>query len=143
MDVCTITSSIYIALIAITSFQPLSKNLQNTTIILMYSHGNTWSYEIMYGQKVCGGTREDSCYCRAGNSRGRKLSRIGKKYDFRGENFRGLLPFAVPWMHCPQILRRKLFTNSHKTKSHKTAKFTKVFSLESFPLYSNISLLLT
>ena len=51
MDVCTITSSIYIALIAITSFQPLSKNLQNTTIILMYSHGNTWSYEIMYGQK--------------------------------------------------------------------------------------------
>ena len=25
---------------------------------------------------------------------GRKLSRIGEKYDFRGENFRGLLTFA-------------------------------------------------
>ena len=43
----------------------------------------------------------------AGNFRGRKLSRIGRKSEFRGENFRGSL---------------------------KIAKFVNVFSLESFPL---------
>jgi len=32
-------------------------------------------------------------YCIAGNFRGRKLSQIGEKYDFRGEN---LLTFAAP-----------------------------------------------
>ena len=47
------------------------------------------------------------------------------KYDFRGENFRGLLTFATP----PNFTE-KTFTNSHKT-----TKSSKVFSLESFPLY--------
>ena len=37
---------------------------------------------------------------------GRKLSRIGEKYDFRGENFRGLLTFAAPKDTTPPILRR-------------------------------------
>ena len=32
-------------------------------------------------------------YCIVGNFRGRKLSQIGEKYDFRGEN---LLTFAAP-----------------------------------------------
>ena len=40
----------------------------------------------------------------AGNFLERKLSRIGEKYDFRGENLRGLLAFAAP----RQISRRKL-----------------------------------
>ena len=44
----------------------------------------------------------------AGNFWGRKLSRIGEKHNFCGENFRRLLTFAVPKVpHC-QILRRKL-----------------------------------
>ena len=64
----------------------------------------------------------------AGNFRGRKLSRIG---DFRGENYRGLLVFAgAPKDATPSNFAEKTFANSHKT-----AKFAKVFSLESFPLY--------
>ena len=37
-------------------------------------------------------------------------------------------------MPCPKISRKKTFANSHKT-----AKFMKVFSLESFPLYGIFS----
>jgi len=33
----------------------------------------------------------------SGNFRGRKLSRNGEKYDFRGESFCGLLAFAAPY----------------------------------------------
>ena len=66
---------------------------------------------------------------------GRKLSQIREKYDFRGD-FRGLLPFATPTDAMPPNFTEKTFANSHKT-----AKFAKVFSLESFPLYG-ISLLL-
>ena len=66
----------------------------------------------------------------AKNFRGRKLLRISKKYDFRGENFCGLLTFAAPKDTMPQNFAEKTFANSHKT-----TKFMKVFSLESFPLY--------
>ena len=68
----------------------------------------------------------------AGNFRGRKLSRIGEKSNFRRENFCGLLAFATPKNATPLKFHEKTFANSHKT-----AKFTKVFSLESFPLYGN------
>ena len=68
----------------------------------------------------------------AGNFRGRKLSRIGEKYDFRRENFRGLLACAAPKDATPLNFAEKTFTNSHKT-----VKFSKVFSLESFPLYGS------
>ena len=44
----------------------------------------------------------------AENFRGRKLSWIGEKYVFHGENFCGLLAFAAPKDPTPQILRRKL-----------------------------------
>ena len=64
----------------------------------------------------------------AGNFRGRKLSRIGEKYDFRG-----LLAFAMPKDTTPPNFVEKTFTDNHKT-----AKFAKVFSLESFPLYGSI-----
>ena len=37
-----------------------------------------------------------SNYRLAENFRGRKVSRIGEKYNFHGENFCGLLTFAVP-----------------------------------------------
>ena len=61
----------------------------------------------------------------------RKLSRNGEKYNFRcGENFRGLLTFAVPKDATPQNFVEKTCVNSHKT-----TKFAKVFSLKSFPLY--------
>ena len=65
-----------------------------------------------------------------------KLSRIGKKYDFRRENFRGLLAFTMPKDTTPLNFTEKTFMNSHKI-----AKFAKVFSLKSFPLYGmyNIS----
>ena len=64
----------------------------------------------------------------AGNFRGRK---IGEKYDFRWENFHWLLTFAAPKAAILPNFTQKIFANTHKT-----AKFTKVFSLESFPLYS-------
>ena len=66
----------------------------------------------------------------AGNFQGRKLSQIGEKYDFRGENFCGLLAFAVPKDGMPQILRRKLLRiatklrNSHKFSSSKVFRYT-------------------
>ena len=61
----------------------------------------------------------------------RKLSRNGEKYNFRcGENFRGLLTFAMPKDATPQNFVEKTCVNSHKT-----TKFAKVFSLKSFPLY--------
>ena len=56
---------------------------------------------------------------------------IGEKYDFRGENFCGLLVFAVPNVTSPNFAKKN-FANSHKTM-----KFVKVCSLESFPLYSS------
>ena len=67
-----------------------------------------------------------SVYCIAETFEGKKLSQIGEKYDFHGENFRGLLTFAMP----PNFMK-KTFAN------HKTMKFAEVFSLESFPLYGN------
>ena len=42
------------------------------------------------------------------------------------KNFRGLLAFAVP---------KECHTPNFAANSHKTVKFAKVFSLESFPLY--------
>ena len=44
----------------------------------------------------------------AGNFQGRKLLWIGEKYNFRRENFRGLLTFAAPKDATLQISRRKL-----------------------------------
>ena len=52
------------------------------------------------------------------------------KYDCR-ENFRGLLAFAVGKDATPPNFVEKTFAYSNKT-----AKFAKVFSLESFLLYS-------
>jgi len=62
----------------------------------------------------------------------RKLSQIAEKYDFRGENFHGLLAFSMPKNTTPQYFADKTFANSHKT-----AKFTKVFTFKNFPLYGN------
>ena len=73
-----------------------------------------------------------------GNFRGRKLLQIGEKYDFRGENFCGLLVFAAPNNVTSPNFVMKTFANSHKTM-----KFVKVCSLESFPLYSSKYLLKT
>ena len=61
-----------------------------------------------------------------------KLSQIGEKYNFRRENFRGLLAFATPKDATPPNFAEKTFADSHKS-----AKFAKVFSLESFPLYGS------
>ena len=52
------------------------------------------------------------------------------KIRFCGENFHGLLAFPVPRDATPPNFAEKTFANSLKT-----AKFAKVFSLESFPLY--------
>ena len=68
-------------------------------------------------------------YHTAGNFRGRKLSRIGEKYNFR-EKTLWISCFAIPKdATCPN------FAENTFTNSHKTAKFVKVFFLESFPLY--------
>ena len=68
--------------------------------------------------------------CITGNFQGRKLPRIGEKYDFCSENFRALLAHAMLKDTMPPDFAEKTFVNSHKT-----AKFASVFSLESFPLY--------
>ena len=51
----------------------------------------------------------------AENFRGRKLSRIGEKYDFRGENFHRLLACAMPKDATLPNFAEKTFANSHKT----------------------------
>ena len=51
-----------------------------------------------------------------------------KKYNFRGENFHGLLAFATPIDATSLNFTETTFTNSHKT-----VKF------ESFPVYSKWS----
>ena len=56
------------------------------------------------------------------NFRGRKLSRFGEKYDFRGENFRGLLFCLTNGRHTPNFAEKTF------TYSHNTMKFAKVFS---------------
>ena len=68
-----------------------------------------------------------------------KLSRVKTfanwwKYNFCGENFRRLLACAAPKVATHPNFAEKTFANSHKT-----AKFMKVFSLESFPLYGMVS----
>ena len=63
----------------------------------------------------------------AGNFRGRKLSRIGEKYDFHGENFRGLLTFAAPKDATPQISRRKLSRIATKLRNSQKFSPLKVF----------------
>ena len=71
-----------------------------------------------------------STYRIAGNFRGRKLSRIGEKYAFRGENFCGLLAFAVPKDATPQILQRKLSRiaqNREICKSFLPRKFSAIW----------------
>ena len=70
-----------------------------------------------------------STYRVAGNFRGRKLSRIGGEQEVREENFCGLLGttnWVWVWL---SIFAEKTFVDRHKTM-----KFVKVFSLESFPL---------
>ena len=57
-----------------------------------------------------------------------------KKYNFCGGNFCRLITHAVLKDSMPPNSAEKTFADSHKT-----AKFTKVFSLEIFPLYSTTS----
>ena len=54
------------------------------------------------------------------------------------KNFRRLLTFVAPKDATPPSFAEKTFANRHKT-----AKFAKVFSLESFPLYSTMCCSLT
>ena len=63
----------------------------------------------------------------AGNFQGRKLSRIGEKYNFHRENFRGLLAFAVPKDAMPPNFVEKTFVNSHKTVKFVKFSPSKVF----------------
>ena len=71
----------------------------------------------------------------AGNFRGRKLSWIGEKYDFSQERtFSQIARFCqTKGCHYPN------FVENFFAYCHKTAKFTKVFSLESFPLYGMLT----
>ena len=75
-------------------------------------------------------------YLIPGNFWGKKLSWIGEKYDFRRENFWGLLTFTAPKDAMPPNFVEKTFANNHKT-----VIFMKVFSLKSFPLYGIDALL--
>ena len=59
----------------------------------------------------------------------RKLSRIGRKGAFRGENFCRILTDHIAGCGIPKISWRKVTVN------RTIILFMKVFSLESFPLY--------
>ena len=65
---------------------------------------------------------------------GRKSRKLSRAKTFANWRFRGLLAFTVPKNATPPNIVKKTFTNSHKT-----AKFAKVFSLESFLLYGTFS----
>ena len=67
--------------------------------------------------------------------REKTLANWRKKKDFCGENVCRLLPFAVPTDATPPNFVEKSIANSHKT-----VKFVKVFSLESFTLYDILSI---
>ena len=101
-------------------------------LLVWYGHLliSAWeSIKALQTRKVCGDVTPGNFlnYCIAGNFQERKFSRIGEKYDFCGENFCGLL-LQHQRCHTPKFCG-KTFANSHKT-----AKFMKVFSLESFLL---------
>ena len=67
-----------------------------------------------------------TCYHIVGNFRGRKLSQIGEKCNFHGENFRRLLAFAVPKDATPQILQRKLLRIATKPQNLRNFSPSKV-----------------
>ena len=67
-----------------------------------------------------------------GNFRGRKLSEIGEKYKFSQRKLPWFAHFCHAKGHHATIFAEKTLANGHRT-----TKFTKVFSLESFPLYGN------
>ena len=69
----------------------------------------------------------NSTYRIVGNFWGSKLSRICEKYNFCWESFCRMLAFAAPKNTMPQISQRKTFAYSHKT-----TKFTELFSLKRF-----------
>ena len=84
--------------------------------------------------KICwwrGNLWYNSNYCIAGNFRGRKLSRIGRKGAFHAENFCEMLNWSHKWVWHAENFVEKTFTGGCKI-----VKFMKVFSLESFPPYS-------
>ena len=63
----------------------------------------------------------------AGNFRERKLSQIGEKYNFRGENFHRLLTFAAPKdARLRRILQRKLSQIATKTRNSRKFSSSKV-----------------
>ena len=68
-----------------------------------------------------------TCVAEGGVPHSGKLSWIGEKYNFRGENFRGLLVSAMPKDTMPPNFAEKTFANQHKT-----AKFVKVFFPRTF-----------
>ena len=74
-----------------------------------------------------------------GNFQGRKLSRIGEKYDFRGENFRGLLACAAPKDATPPNFAEKTFANSHKTTKFARLSPSKVSRYTVAAIFTNIT----
>ena len=69
-----------------------------------------------------------------GNFRGRKLSRIGENTIFAEKTFAGCSLLQHQRCHAPNFVE-KTFANSYKI-----AKFTKIFSLESFLVSSCVHL---
>ena len=94
---------------------------QSTTLLLLKLYINLHSVLMQH-----------SCYklnyCIVGNFRGRKLSRIGWKIHLLWRKLSWIACFCHAKGHHAPNFAEKIFV-----KSHKTAKFTKVFSLESCP----------
>ena len=72
-------------------------------------------------------TEKWEIYRIAGNFQGRKLSRIGEKDNFHGENFRGMLVVPRQKTSRPQISRRKLLWIATKLRNLRKFSPSKVF----------------
>ena len=57
------------------------------------------------------------------------------KYDFRVEDFRGLLAFAIPKDVTPPNFAEKTFANSHKTPNSRKFSPSKVFRYTVYQLW--------
>ena len=92
-----------------------------------YTEYVNWTngYEGTRTFQICTHTKVNSCsvdtwtphYRIVGNFQGRKLSRIGEKYNFHGENFRGMLALPCQRTPCPQISQRKLLQIATKPRN--------------------------
>ena len=112
------------------AFHSAVAKITKITLQMILHHLVNWS--TIWWSKPCPQqcVERGALYCIVENFRGRKLSRIGENMIFVEKTFVNFSLLPHQKCHAPKFAE-KTFVNSHKT-----VKSAKVFSLESFPLYS-------